>query len=339
MGIYLVMKNNFKRSMNNKVLFILILILPMIVIILTSLTNQISTGAVRIGVILSKSVESYNKVENILSQSQGLQYEIVQEHTMYTDIITGRYHFILIVNQTDSQLNYSILSLSDKGVEELGKMIYHAMKSEVPLMLPKQEIAVSPAQRMSAFLLTLLMITSTLNASLLIRDKFMGTLRRYSYAPRQVGSYIGGNIGYNFIISAVQVSVAFLILYSFGVSLQLSFGRVVLLGMILVSFTSAFGTFLSVLFSSELKANIGASCLAAVFAILGGAFIPYLHMSYFFQRLSVISPIRWMIQLTDSLEIGSNGLDNFLPYVVMGLLTISLFVVSTLMFHHRSNQV
>ena len=77
MGTYLVMKNNFRRSLNHKLLFMLALLLP---IVLCLIAGSINTGktSIRVGILedLPNQLTEMEQEElsDILGKSEGIKY-------------------------------------------------------------------------------------------------------------------------------------------------------------------------------------------------------------------------------------------------------------------------
>lgn len=84
-----------------------------------------------------------------------------------------------------------------------------------------------------------------------------------------------------------------------------------IIGILMLGISSSFGTFISIISKSDMKANIVASSAAIFFSLLGGTFVPYEQMPGIIKGISIFSPVRWLLTITRSMEqgiqIGNHG--------------------------------
>jgi len=332
MGIYLVIKNNLKRSYNNRILFILMFVLPIILIVLGSFVNQINTVSMRVGILVGNDKSINTQLFHVLDQSKGIQYSLADKNHVNTDLITGRYHFVLDFRESEGMTDFEILSYTSSLNTEIKDLLRTTFDTRVPIDLSDgQGNSMTSAQRMTAFLLTLLMITSTLNASNLIKDKSTGTLKRFCYAPTTTASYVGGNIMYNMILAICQIVFSVLFMKLFHLPYELKTSNILILGLIIISVATAYGTFISIISSSEMKANITASSITVLLAIMGGTFVPVDHMPKILKTISVVSPVRWIIEITQSMENNIGVLSHFIPYLILVSGTVLLYFITAIL--------
>ena len=298
MGTYLVIKNNLKRSFYNRILFILLLVLPVLLTVLIGFVNQISSNSLRVGILTEENLVSTENMTDILHPSENIQYKQANVNSIHTDLIMKKFDFILDFRYAKEEKDYEVIT-------------YYGVEEET-----QKEVGITPTERMTAFLLTLLMITSTLNASGLIRDRKDGTLTRYRYSPQGVASYLSGYVFYTMIMAALQIAFSLLILRLLQIPFHLSLGSTIIIGTLIVGISSAFGTFISVTCKSDMKANITASSIAMFCSAIGGNFVPYVQMPNIMKSISVFSPVRWILTITQSMEQGIQMGNHPVPYII-----------------------
>jgi len=311
------MKNNFKRSYNNRLLFILILILPAITILLAGVVNKISNPSERIGILINAHKEEYSHLISILEKTEDVKWEFADEHTLKTDLIMGKYNIVLDYRDTKTINGFKALSYENEKVTT----------------------GITKAEQMISFLLTLLMITSTLNSSVIIKDKKVGTLSRFCYAPTTIFSYVGGNIVYNIILAYCQIIFALLLLKLFHIQVGISDGYFLIISFIIVLIATAFGIFISYISRSEMKANIIAACITVLFSLLGGSFVSIEKMPFLFQKISAVSPTRWIIEMTKNIEQGKGVLEPSMPLLVLMSSTLLLLIFSIVIINYNKEAI
>ncbi len=329
MGIYLVTKNNLKRSYNEHILFIFILILPIILILLGSFINQMSSPKIRVGVLVKEDTSLYTGISSLFNQSKGIQYNFANPGSVHTDLITEKYHVVFDYSESEEIKDFKMIYYYNSVDEETKNQLKASIANGIPINLgQEQKESITRTQRMVAFLLTLLMITSTFNASNLIKDRNIGTLTRYCYAPKTVSSYIGGNVCYNVLLGTFQIGFSLFFMKLFQIPFGLSIKYALIIGVFIVCVATAFGTFITVISRSEMKANITASSITVLFSIIGGTFVSVEHMPNLLKMISIVSPIRWIIDMTKSMENGTSVLNQGISYVVLIGVIVLLYIAT-----------
>ena len=184
------------------------------------------------------------------------------------------------------------------------------------------------AKRTVAFIVLFLMITSTVNASLIIKDKANGTFKRYRYSPQNSGTYIVGNMIYNFGITYFQFFISVSMIAILGIKVNINYSDFLLMGIWVASLSTAFGTCIANLFNSEMYANLFSAAIALVLSLIGGTFIPFEKMPWALQQVSLISPLRWFINITSFMEKGANWFSNVKSIEVLTAMIAILFFFS-----------
>jgi ABC-type multidrug transport system permease subunit len=144
--------------------------------------------------------------------------------------------------------------------------------------------------------MTLFMVLSVVQGALIITDKNTGTMERYCYSLQKKRSYHAGFYLHNLILTFLQGAAALLIMKVVNGNWELSAFQGVLTAVVIALISTAFASFICAFSRSDMKANITASGLTAIFSLLGGTFIAVESMPGLFRGLSVISPMRWIIE-------------------------------------------
>ncbi len=117
------------------------------------------------------------------------------------------------------------------------------------------------------------MITSTVTASMIIKDKNSGTFTRVLYSPQNIRGYVLGNMLYNFTITYFQYIVSISIIKLFNIDIGMDYIDLILMGVWISALATSFGTFVSSLFNKEMHANLFSTCISLILSLIGGSFI------------------------------------------------------------------
>ncbi|HWT74485.1 MAG TPA: ABC transporter permease [Mobilitalea sp.] len=302
MGIYLVMKNNFKRSFRHKALFAVTFILPVILCIITG-AIRFGHSSIRVG-ILGLDTNSYlsadrKEVYEILNKSDGLTYGAASKGTFQTDLILGKFHIILDYSKSRTINSFQLLGNQDEGkLLQLEKIVKEAVTKKQPVTLtglkPK---GLSVTERSITIILTLFMVLSTVHASGIIRDKQNGIVLRYQFAKLGSTGYAAGYTIYNFLIIYAQVLLCMMALLFIQKGFSLDSRELFIISLLIAVISAGFSMLICLGSKSEVQSNIMASALAVVFSLLGGTFVAIDAMPGLLRILSFISPDRWMVEL------------------------------------------
>lgn len=327
---FMVIRNNFKRSCNRPIYFTVNLIIPIIVVILGIFANSVSQPRFTIGVIYQLSAAD---VVDTLSNTKGITVAKANPNTAKIDLITGKYSAIIDFSKSD----YTLYSLKNKQTNLKIKQVIDAYKlTSTPINLEEiMETSISLAVRTISFIVLFLMVTATVTASLMIKDKNNGTLKRYRYSPQRPIIYILGNSIYNYLITFFQFWVCITFVKLTGIDIGISYLNLVLMGFWLSGIATSFGTFISSVFKKEMYANLFSSCIALMLSLIGGSFISYDNMPALLQKISIISPLRWFNDITKNLENGVNWFKNE-PQILILSLEIILLTAAAYYMNRKS---
>lgn len=326
MSWIIIFKNNFKRNLNKRNTFMINLLLPIIVVVLGIIINSIMKPSFTIGVLNFENRSIAKDVMKTLENTKGINVVKANPSSIKLDIITGK--FSAVLKFTDN--TFKLYSVKDNNTtENLKHLIRRYMTNSKPINIENlKNYSMDFAKRTVAFIVLFLMITSTVNASLIIKDRTNGTLKRYRYSPKNSGTYIAGNMIYNFAITYFQFFISVSMIVILGIKVNINYSDFLLMGIWVAAFSTAFGTCITNLFNSEMYANLFSSAIALVLSLIGGTFIPFEKMPWAMQHVSLISPLRWFISITSFMEKGANWFSNVKSIGVLTAIIAILFLLS-----------
>lgn len=301
MGICLVMKNNFRRSLHHKIRWIIILVMPFLLSLLTIVINQIQEDNYRVGVILSKESIKSNDENNYmqelcykLNQMDKIEAKVANIQSYHTDLLMGTYHYVI---DCSNEENVTIISNKpQEDNEEFYNMIMNGMPKEQVPELNNQDQNLLRMQQSIGFLMSLFLILSVVQGGMYIRDKNHGIITRYCFAPTTRIRYMFGNLCFIFSITFLQVVACYILLCVVNATwLSLTVSIKIIL---MISFVaSLFAFLLCMICKNDTQASISASAITSIFTIISGTFVSIESMPYLLKVLSSFSPIRWCMEL------------------------------------------
>ncbi|MFL0251468.1 ABC transporter permease [Clostridium neuense] len=326
MSFMIIVKNNFKRSLNKRNTFMVNLLLPIIVVVLGILINSIMKPSFTIGVLNSQNNSAAKNAMQALRDTKGVNVAEADPRNIKLDTITGKYSAVVQFNGN----TFKIYSVKDNNtIIGLQHLIRGYMINPKPINIETIEnYSMDFAKRTVAFIVLFLMITSTVNASLIIKDKANGTFKRYRYSMQNSGTYIAGNMIYNFAITYFQFFISVSMIAILRINIHIHYSDFLLMGIWVAALATAFGTCIATIFNSEMYANLFSACIALVLSLIGGTFIPFEKMPSALQQASVISPLRWFIDVTSFMEKGANWFSNTKGIEVLTAMIFILFLLS-----------
>lgn len=331
-----ILRNNFKRKLTKKTSFLITLLIPVFVVILGIAANMVSKPSFTIGIVdLEPTAKSKQAVE-ALKKTSGIEVENAPLATIKTDVITGHYSAVIEFSNDSFQIS----SVKDQQtIDTLSQVIKTYFKHPIPIDIePLFGTSLGAAQRICAFIILFLMITATINASLITKDKNNGTLRRIKFSPCSATSYVAGNVLFNFVITYFQFVIAVSVIKIFQLNTGISYENYLVMGIWATLFATAFGTCMASIFKQEMQVNLFATCIAMILSLLGGTFIALEKMPVMLQQISVISPIRWFIDNVNGMVQGKSWLSSTQSVVILSLFTLGLFLITVLQSRRKTIQ-
>lgn len=275
MAVYQVMNNNLKRVFQNKMTYIWMLVIPIAIGLFGIFGNRITEKSIRVGIIENQGnaeiLEKLGKLENI-------QYQIADKDTIHTEQIMGKYQYVIDIDEIEK---------ANAVINELEK-VTEASENTNPL---------SVSARMAAMLMTAYMVIATLYAAKVIQDRDMGVIERFCLAGEKRLSYFGGYVVSTVVIVGVQIGIAFLLLSVLDKDFLPDMRIKLLAAVMITGITTLYGVIHAFLYKKEMTANIMSSSVAILLSILGGTFVAVEKMPMVLQQISVISPVRWLLEI------------------------------------------
>jgi len=320
MNWLIVFKNNFKRGLHKKTAFLINLLLPIIVVMLGIIANYANNSVANIGVVYSGENLKAKTVMQALNDTVGIEARLANSDMINTDVILGKYTAVVEFMED----SFTLSSVKDQNtLLHLENLIKNYIQNPTAVNADfLQEHNLSIAQRTTAFILLFLMITATMTASLMIKDKNNRTFKRFLHSPQNAVTYLLGNITYNFVITYFQFFVSVSVMELLGINLGISYLNFLVMGIWIATLATAFGTCMASFFNNEMYSNLLSTCIVLILSLIGGTFIPFHKMPTGLQYISGISPWRWFIRIVMSMEQGNNWFSNR-----QSLLILTLFIV------------
>lgn len=328
MTILTILQHHFKRKMTRKANFLITLLLPVIVVILGIAANAASKPSFTIGILSPEPDIKSQQIIDTLKKTSGIAVENATPLTLKTDLITGRYFAVIEF----SAGGYHIRSIKDQQTtDRLSSMIEQYAKNPTPADIdPLFQTSLGMPQRICAFMVLFLMISATMNASLITKNRISGTLRRIKLSPCSATSYVAGSVIFNSIITYFQFFIAVSLVQLIQLNTGISYGNYLLMGVWITLFSTAFGTCMAFLFRQEMQVNLFAACFAVLLSLLGGTFIALEKMPPMLQKISVISPIRWFIHNVNGMVQGQSWLQGTQSVLILSLFIAALFIMAAI---------
>lgn len=325
----LVAKNEFIRSLKNKKKLVLTLLLPLLSIIVAIGINNMMKPSINIGVIENQYVNKEAKVK--MNGVDRVNLSRANKNTINTDMILAKY---LGVVEFKKGNDFKVYCLDTNMKIEIEKAVSEVINSgnvdkTKGLLNILDEGSLSTSQRGSGVIFITLIITCTMSASIMLKDKEDRILLRYLTTPNKLSGYILGNYIYNLINTIIQILVSSVFIYILKIDMGITISQFIVLGIVTAIIASSLSILFTVISNSELQASLLASSIALVMALFGGAFLPLEKMPNILKLISNISPIKWIIGLTSSMEKGIVYGNNLAVIILIIILSSVIVFISS----------
>lgn len=325
----LVAKNEFIRSLKNKKKLVLTFLLPLLSIIVAIGINNMMKPSINIGVIENQYVNKEAKVK--MNGVDKVNLSRSNKNTINTDMILAKY---LGVVEFKKGNDFKVYCLDTNMKIEIEKAVSEVINSgnvdkAKGLLSILDEGSLSASQRGSGFIFITLIITCTMSASIMLKDKEDRILLRYLTTPNKLSGYILGNYIYNLINTIIQILVSSVFIYILKIDMGITISQFIVLGIVTAIIASSISILFTVISNSELQASLLASSIALVMALFGGAFLPIEKMPNILKLISNISPIKWIIGLTSSMEKGIVYGNNLAVIILIIILSSVIVFISS----------
>lgn len=325
----LVAKNEFIRSLKNKKKLVLTFLLPLLSIIVAIGISNMMKPSINIGVIENQYVNKEAKVK--MNGVDKVNLSRSNKNTINTDMILAKY---LGVVEFKKGNDFKVYCLDPNMKIEIEKAVSEVINSgnvdkTKGLLNILDEGSLSTSQRGSGFIFITLIITCTMSASIMLKDKEDRILLRYLTTPNKLSGYILGNYIYNLINTIIQILVSSVFIYILKIDMGITISQFIVLGIVTAIIASSISILFTVISNSELQASLLASSIALVMALFGGAFLPIEKMPNILKLISNISPIKWIIGLTSSMEKGIVYGNNLAVIILIIILSSVIVFISS----------
>ena len=325
----LVAKNEFIRSLKNKKKLVLTFLLPLLSIIVAIGINNMMKPSINIGVIENQYVNKETKVK--MNGVDRVNLSRANKNTINTDMILAKY---LGVVEFKKGNDFKVYCLDTNMKIEIEKAVSEVINSgnvdkTKGLLNILDEGSLSASQRGSGFIFITLIITCTMSASIMLKDKEDRILLRYLTTPNKLSGYILGNYIYNLINTIIQILVSSVFIYILKIDMGITISQFIVLGIITAIIASSISILFTVISNSELQASLLASSITLGMALFGVVFLPIEKMPNILKLISNISPIKWIIGLTSSMEKGIVYGNNLAVIILIIILSSVIVFISS----------
>lgn len=330
MGILLVAKNEFVRSLKYKKKLVLTVLIPVIAVIVALGINSLMKPSINIGVIDNGSGKIYETFKEKAISIKGLTIKKANEDSINTDMILAKYFAVIQFNKDES---FQVICLDNKvkdNMEQIMKGYFtngklHGFEDTLSKM---QRESMTVAQRGGGYILLTLIITCTLSACNLIKDRDDGTIKRFSASPYKLIIYILGTFLYNLISTIVQIIISVIILTILPIDIGISGLQLFIIGLTIAIIASSLSCLIVNLCRTELQASLIASVVSLTMSLLGGSFLPLSKMPTVLKYASNVTVTKWLVIFIEKMQLGVVNTVAFIPIGIILGLSILMIVVA-----------
>mgnify|MGYP001608375701 CR=1 FL=1 len=330
MGILLVAKNEFIRSLKYKKKLVLTVLLPVITIIVALGINSLMKPSINIGVIDKGSGNVYAKFKEKATSIKGLTIKEANEESINTDMILAKYSAVIQFNKDES---FQVIGLDSKfkeNIEQIMKdyFINGKLQGFEYDLSKMQSESMTVAQRGGGYMLLITIITCTLSACNLIKDQEDGTLKRFSVSYYRPITYILGTFSYNLLSTIVQIIISVIILTILPIDIGISGLQLLVIGLTIAIIASSLSCLIVNLCKTELQASLIASVVSVVMSLLGGSFLPLAKMPTVLKYVSNATITKWLVIFIEKIQKGVVNTTAFTPIEIILGLSLLMIIVS-----------
>lgn len=271
---YLIMKNNIKRLMAKKSTYLLMILIPIVLVLTGSISTRIENKQLRVGI--AGSEEYTMAIEKEIQGLDGVLFETAMKETIHTDQIMGKYHYVFVENEDND--------------------ILQEIKTSIGTNRDKKMSLMSARQRMTSMLLTIYMTIATLYGMKYLQDKREKAVERVIVSGGSKCSYLVGCFFSTSLVTGIHLIIVLIIWNIFDTNFSFSIGGTGGVFIYILAIANIYGILITLISKSELMAGVLGSSCAVILSILGGTFVPVSNMPEILQAVSILSPMRWLIQ-------------------------------------------
>ena len=330
MCTFIIFKKEWLKSKKHPVQLILTFLLPIIATCLVLLFSNQMKPSMHLGIINEDPTSNLTKLlENAAIKTSGITVNTAHEDSLYSDLMTSKYAAIIKIHDEHT---FDVFSLDAALKDYLNTFLNtrQTSSSNQNLEIPTKD-SLSAASRSMSFIFLVMLITATLFAVSIHKEKMDGLLMRYGLSPHHTLAYATGFFLFNLVITLLQVAVTASFISIFNLPFGIPLYSFLLIGS-LISFSSSSFAFLIVgLTSNELSASTLSSSIGLLLSLLGGAFLPLAKMPQGFQFISQFTFTKWLIEATDLLTTKTSLSTNYISLFGMILLSLVILILGFLL--------
>ena len=323
MNIFLVVQNEYKKSLKYKKKLIISLLIPIIAVVSAIGINQVLKPTINIGILNENHSTIGNDFKEKASEIDGIKVTEAEMKSKNTDMIIGKYTFVITFEGNN---NYIVDALDENRKYQVAGVIENFIESgdlqSLKILLDKStEESITSTERGIGFILLALLISCTMGACSIIKDKDEGILKRILLTPKSPKIYILGGALYNLIFSEVQILTASLFIWILGLNLDISIWNFILIGSLISLTTISIATLICNLFKTELEASAVIASLGVITSIIGGAFLPLAKMPKAINFISNFTITKWVMKVLSNFQVENVNLNVLMPLGIICLLS------------------
>ena len=180
----------------------------------------------------------------------------------------------------------------------------------------------------------LLMMALLLTALSVVRERELGTLEQLMVSPVTPGELILGKTIPVAIITFIDLLLVItLAVLWFGIPLRGSIFALLLAASLYILTALGLGLLISTISRTQQEAFMTMFLLLLPFIILSGFMYPIMTMPAFFQHLTLVNPVRWLLEVVRAVFLKGAGVrDILLPLAVLSVMAAGVFGAATARF-------
>jgi ABC-2 type transport system permease protein len=184
----------------------------------------------------------------------------------------------------------------------------------------------------------LTMVTITLTSMGIVREREMGTLEQISVTPIAGYVLLLGKITAFGILGLVEMLIALSVgILWFGIPFAGSPWLLAALSALFLLTTLGFGTFISTISSTQQQAMFIGFFFSVFFMITSGFFSPIANMPVWMQKITLINPLRFFMEIVRGIMMKGSGAGDLAPEIVaIAVYGVVIFSLAALRFRKRT---
>jgi ABC-2 type transport system permease protein len=293
------------------------------------------------------AVDAPGEVDRFIENAQA-SIALVVPHGFGGDVLAHRQAQVqVLLDGTDANTANILLGYASQIVASYSQSVlaqYAAMQKGMPRVLPEPRIWFNPDLLSSNFMvpgvlaLVLMIITMTLTALGIVKEKEIGTLEQLLVTPIRSYELILGKLIPFVIIGFFDVLIVVAVAhYWFLVPLRGSVWLLFGLSGLFILTTLGLGLFVSTIAKSQQQAMLIAQFFVFMpFMFLGGFAFPIANMPQFIQYVTYIIPLRYFLDIVRGIFLKGTTLHELWFQVMMlSVMGVVILTLSVLRFHKK----